>query len=554
MKPIKISFLFFNTIKIVLLFCTATFSFAQTEIDSSLYYYNAIIAPELPEDLPSAINYYIKKKQQNLNTKDTLKAISNLRLLAMGEFKIGNNSESENHIVEALELIESMAFMDTLINARVGLNNQLGRIYRASRNYPAAQKYFNKALAIAKKAKDSIIILNNKANVYKDELDYKNAIDIYTILYQKSLKTQDSLQIALVLDNLGYVQSKTNSPEALGNLKKALEIRKNKNYLVGLHSSNSHLAEYYLDRNDTAQAITYSKNALNLANTVNSSSLKLDALSLFMRMDKNPFVNEYKRLADSISNVKQLVENKNAYLKYNVAEEQKKTQASQLLQEIESRKRLIYQFLALFILLALIASYFIFRYRYKKAKIEEVYKTETRIAKKVHDEVANDMYKVMTSLENNPSIDIGVLDDLERIYSKTRDISRENSAIDLHQDYGLQLNDLLVGYKNQSVTIVTRNLSKIDWKDVSEIKKTAIYRVLQELMTNMRKHSMASSVALVFTQVGSKIVIKYRDNGIGCDLFKKNGLQNTETRIKSINGTISFESKKNDGFKATIII
>ena len=554
MKHIKISFLFFNTIKIVLLFCTATFSFAQTEIDSSLYYYNAIIAPELPEDLPSAINYYIKKKQQNLNTKDTLKAISNLRLLAMGEFKIGNNSESENHIVEALELIESMAFMDTLINARVGLNNQLGRIYRASRNYPAAQKYFNKALAIAKKAKDSIIILNNKANVYKDELDYKNAIDIYTILYQKSLKTQDSLQIALVLDNLGYVQSKTNSPEALGNLKKALKIRKNKNYLVGLHSSNSHLAEYYLDRNDTAQAITYSKNALNLANTVNSSSLKLDALSLFMRMDKNPFVNEYKRLADSISNVKQLVENKNAYLKYNVAEEQKKTQASQLLQEIESRKRLIYQFLALFILLALIASYFIFRYRYKKAKIEEVYKTETRIAKKVHDEVANDMYKVMTSLENNPSIDIGVLDDLERIYSKTRDISRENSAIDLHQDYGLQLNDLLVGYKNQSVTIVTRNLSKIDWKDVSEIKKTAIYRVLQELMTNMRKHSMASSVALVFTQVGSKIVIKYRDNGIGCDLFKKNGLQNTETRIKSINGTISFESKKNDGFKATIII
>ncbi|MEH6512576.1 MAG: tetratricopeptide repeat protein [Maribacter arcticus] len=554
MKPIKISFLFFNTIKIVLLLCTTTFSFAQTKIDSSLYYYNAIIAPELPEDLPSAINFYIKKKQQDLNKKDTLNAISDLRLLAMGEFKIGNNSDSENHIVEALDLIESMAFKDTLINASVGLNNQLGRIYRASRNYPAAQKYFNKALAIAKKAKDSIIILNNKANVYKDELDYKNAIDIYTILYQKSLKTQDSLQIALVLDNLGYVQSKTDSPDALENLKKALEIRKNKNYLVGLHSSNSHLAEYYLDRNDTAQAITYSKNALNLANTVNSSSLKLDALSLFMRLDKNPFVNEYKRLADSISNVKQLAENTNANFKYNIAKEQKKTQASQLLQEVESRKRLIYQFLALFILLALIASYFISRYRYKKAKIEEVYKTETRIAKKVHDEVANDMYKVMTSLENNPSIDIGVLDDLERIYSKTRDISRENSAIDLHQDYGLQLNDLLVGYKNQSVTIVTRNLSKIDWKDVSEIKKTGIYRVLQELMTNMRKHSMASSVALVFTQVGSKIEIKYRDNGIGCDLFKKNGLQNTETRIKSINGTISFESKKNDGFKATIKI
>tara|TARA_R110002050_G_scaffold62639_1_gene137460 strand:+ start:286 stop:1902 length:1617 start_codon:yes stop_codon:yes gene_type:complete len=534
--------------------CTVTFSFAQTKIDSSLYYYNAITAPELPENLPSAINFYSKKKQQDLNKKDTLNAIRNLRLLAMGEFKIGDNYDSENHIVEALKLIEAMAFKDTLINARVGLYNQLGRIYRASRNHPAAQNSFNKALAIAKKAKDSIIILNNKANVFKDELDYKNAIDIYSILYQKSLKTQDSLQIALVLDNLGYVQSKTDSPDALGNLKKALDIRKNKNYLVGLHSSNSNLAAYYLDRNDTSQARTYSQNALNLANTINSSSLKLDALSLFMRLDKNPYINEYKRLADSTYNVKQLAENKNAYLKYNVAEEQKKTQASQLLQEVESRKRLIYQFLALFILLALIASYFIFRYRYRKAKIEEVYKTETRIAKKVHDEVANDMYKVMISLENNPSIDDGVLDDLERIYSKTRDISKENSAIDLNQDYALQLNDLLLGYKNQNVTIVTRNLSKIDWKEVSEIKKTAIYRVLQELMTNMRKHSKASSVALVFTQVGSKILIKYSDNGIGCDLFKKNGLQNTESRIASINGTISFESKKNDGFKATIIV
>ena len=233
MKPKKKSFPFFYSIPLVLLLSTSSFSFAQTEIDSSRYYYNAITAPELPEELPSAINFYIKKKQQDLNTKDTLNAIISLRLLAIGEFKIGNNSESENHIVEALELIESMAFMDTLINARVGLNNQLGRIYRASRNYPAAQKYFNKALAIAKKAKDSIIILNNKANVYKDELDYKNAIDIYTILYQKSLKTQDSLQIALVLDNLGYVQSKTNSPEALGNLKKALKIRKNKNFDLG---------------------------------------------------------------------------------------------------------------------------------------------------------------------------------------------------------------------------------------------------------------------------------------------------------------------------------
>lgn len=302
--------------------------------------------------------------------------------MAIGEFKIGDYYESENYVVEALELINSMPSKDNLIDDKVGLYNQLGRVYRASNNVTQAIKAFNKALALAQKTKDSIIILNNKANVYKDELDFASAKDIYALLYQKSIETQDSLQIAMVLNNLGYAQLKIGSSDALQNLTTALKINEHINELGGQHLSNSCLAEYYLDRKDTAQARAYSNKALELANTINSSALKLDALSFLIRLDKNPIITEYKRLADSISHAKQLAENKNAYLKYNVAEEQKKTQASKLLQEIESRKRLLYQFMASLILLALIASYFIFRYRYRKAKIEEVYKTETRIPKK----------------------------------------------------------------------------------------------------------------------------------------------------------------------------
>tara|TARA_R110002051_G_scaffold185303_5_gene254805 strand:- start:12642 stop:14306 length:1665 start_codon:yes stop_codon:yes gene_type:complete len=550
--------------KVSLLFQTILFSFfaislplisiAQTPIDSSYYYYGAINNPVHPNDLPSGINFYIQKKITDLNSKDTLSAISDLRLLAIGEFKIGNNFNSENHIVEALNLIQSMSSKDTLIDAKVGLYNQLGRIYRASNNPSEAIKSYDNALQIASKFKDSVILLNNKANIYKDQLDYENALDIYTLLYQKQVYSNDKFQIALVLNNLGYVQSKLNLPNALKNIKQALKYREDTKNLVGLHASNKHLAEYYLDRKDTAKALIYAEKVLSLANKINSSSLKLEGISLLMSMNKNPLIHEYKRMTDSISIANQIAENKNAFLKYNVAEEQKKTQASQLLQEVEFRKRLVYQFLVLFVLMILIGSYFIYRNKYRKARIEEIYKTETRISKKVHDEVANDMYKVMTSLENNAGIDSKVIDEMEKIYAKTRDISRENSAIDFHQDFGIQLNDLLFGYKNNTVTVVTRNLSKINWEAVQELNKTAIYRVLQELMTNMRKHSKATSVALVFHKVGSKIHIDYRDNGVGCDLFKKNGLQHTESRIASLNGTITFESKQGDGFKATIII
>ncbi|MEP5829544.1 MAG: ATP-binding protein, partial [Maribacter dokdonensis] len=431
---------------------------------------------------------------------------------------------------------------------------QLGRIYRASNNATEAIRTFDNALQIANKLSDSVIILNNKANIYKDLLDYKNALDIYSFLFEKRFDFANDYQTTLVTDNLGLVQSKLHIPEGLDNLKNALTLRQKNNDLIGQHASNTHLSEYYLDRKDTTKALFYAEKALSLSDKINSSSFKLESISLLMNMDKNPLIHEYKKLTDSIANAKQIAENKNAFLKYNVAEEQKKTQASILLQEIESRKRLAYQALAFIIFLILVGSYFIYRNRYRKAKIEEIYKTETRIAKKVHDEVANDMYKVMTSLENNSEIDTTILDEMEKIYTKTRDISRENSAIDLRKDFGKQLNDLLLGYKNSKVNIITRNLSKMPWDGISEMKKTAIYRVLQELMTNMRKHSHATFVTLVFEKEGKKIHINYRDNGVGCDLFKKNGLQHTESRITSINGTINFESKQGDGFKASIII
>ncbi|WP_282050668.1 tetratricopeptide repeat-containing sensor histidine kinase [Maribacter aquivivus] len=553
MKYNKVSFILHLFNIIVFAFSFSLSAKAQTSSDNSIYYRNAIVNPTEPNDLPSGIHFFTKKKDKDLELNDTLNAIYDLRLLSIAEFKIGNNFNSENHAVEALNIIESMGTKDTLIDSRVGLYNQLGRIYRTSNNPIEAIRTFDKALEIANKLKDSVIILNNKANIYKDELDYIKALDIYTLLHKKQAQL-NAYELALVVDNLGQVQSKLNLPEGLQNLKYALELRETNNDFIGQHSSNTHLAEFYLDKKDTTIAKMYAEKALALSGKINSSSFKLEAISTLMNMDRNPLLHEYKKLTDSITNAKQIAENKNAFLKYNVAEEQKKTQASILLQEIESRKRLAYQSLAFIIFLILVGSYFIYRNRYRKAKIEEIYKTETRIAKKVHDEVANDMYKVMTSLENNSGVDSNVIDEMEKIYTKTRDISRENSAIDLRNDFDLQLNDLLLGYKNNKVNVITRNLSKMPWNTVTEHKKTAIYRVLQELMTNMRKHSKASFVTLIFKKEGSKIQIIYRDNGVGCDLFKKNGLQHTESRIASLNGTINFESKQGDGFKASIII
>lgn len=527
---------------------------AQTQIDSSLYYYNAIVNPKTTDDLPSGIKYYTDQRQEHLRNRDTLNLIRDLRMLAIGEYKIGNSYDSETYIVQALKQVKANSFEDTLVNAKIGLFNQLGRVYRTQLNFDEAIKAFDEALDVAPSISDSIIPLNNKANIYKDLEEYDDAAHIYRFLAEKSRILNDSLQWALALDNLGTVQSKQKHDEALKNLIQAKVIRQKKNYLTGLYSSLRNLSEYYISRGENKIALSYADSAYQIAEKINSSSYKLDALSLYVAQSGDSKTLEFKRLNDSLEIARTLSENKNAFAKYNVAEERKKTEANRLLQEVEKVKRIKYQSLAAFILVLFIASYFIYRYRYKKAKIEEVYKTETRISKKVHDEVANDMYRVMTDLESNPGISPSILDNLENIYLKTRDISRETGAINVQTDFENNLNDMLLGYKNENVSVVTLNLKKINWNTTSDLKKTAIYRVLQELMTNMRKHSKASSVAITFEKKNHKIEIKYTDNGIGCSLKKANGLQNTENRIHSLNGRISFDSSPGKGFKANILV
>ena len=100
-------------------------------------------------------------------------------------------------------------------------------------------------------------------------------------------------------------------------------------------------------------------------------------------------------------------------------------------------------------------------------------------------------------------------------------------------------------------------MDTIFWCSFNSNKKTIIYRVIQELLVNMKKHSQCSLVVITFNKNQNKLQIEYSDNGIGVVMDKinlKNGLQNVENRILSINGTITFDTKSNKGFKTSFTV
>lgn len=183
-----------------------------------------------------------------------------------------------------------------------------------------------------------------------------------------------------------------------------------------------------------------------------------------------------------------------------------------------------------------------------------MYDTESRISKQIHDDVSNDLFQVMTKLESKDQIGKDLKNELHTLYYRTRDISKEHSL--MHEDYPFieYLGELIESFNDANSSILIKGLSEINWVKISEIKRITIYKVLQELLINMRKHSDASLVVLIFKKQKNKMLISYSDNGVGCDLKKNTGLHNTENRIQSINGIISFESEHNKGFKSKISV
>jgi signal transduction histidine kinase len=527
---------------------------AQQSIDSANFYRQKIINPKTSDDLYAAFTYYENLIVKNVAENDTLSAITNIRYFASVQFDLGFLYEAEASAVEAFLLVKALPINPITNEIKKGINNQLGIVYRALDNSEKAIDYYKKALHFSANASDSLTLRNNLGNVYRDMGEFVLAEQELELVYEERLKLDDKFELARALDNLSFVQGKLNTPTALKNAQTAIDIRLELEDTKGLFSSYRHLTYYYLDRNERVQAGMYAERCYDIAKSLQSASFLEEALSLFISLDTEPKVRAYKRITDSISNAKQLKQNKYAAMKYDLSEEKEKTEATKLLNEAQKRKTLVAQAIGLIVLLSGIFFFFILRMNHRKEKIKQIYKTETRISQKLHDEVANDMYQVMTKLQSKADTNEDILDDLESIYSKTRDISKESAAIDVHERFDELLNDLLLGYKNDAVNIITQNISKIDWNKVSEIKKITLYRVLQELMTNMKKHSSAAIVVVIFSQKSNQLMIDYKDNGIGGDLKKNEGLLNMENRMESINGHISFESMKDKGFKATITI
>ena len=91
--------------------------------------------------------------------------------------------------------------------------------------------------------------------------------------------------------------------------------------------------------------------------------------------------------------------------------------------------------------------------------------------------------------------------------------------------------------------------------DVDE--EDALYRVVQEGLTNAVRHGRADRISIRVTRTGDLVTVSIRDNGIGCGtLVEGFGLRHMRERLDMLGGTLSYgnlEQGAQDGYTGFFI-
>lgn len=533
-----------------------------------IHYLKAYYFYTIANNIDSAfVNYNLSKNQY--------KAVNDSSWIAKNLISISNIQKnksdyfgSKETITEALHYLNPDKDSTTVARAY----NSLATNHRKLLNFNDAELYYKKAINLTTSPNSALTYKNNLAASYISAKKYTKAIALLTEVYENDLTQNDKKQAARVLDNLTYAKWLNGSTENIKtNLLNALKQRNKQKDLKGKIASYTHLGEFYTSTN-IKKATAYLDSVIALSKVIKNPKAEKDALGFLIKVHpKNlNYRDRYLFVQDSLYKNDLKVKTQFAKYKYDDTlkeesilqlEKEKAQKELELTQQRVQKQR--YSIGVAILLFGLCFLFYFYTQRNKRLKqqnkldkLQATLETEAQLSRKLHDDFGAKINHAMVLLQNNTET-TKVLDSLEDLYKQSRDFSREINDVDTGENYKDHLYGMLQQNNNQDVKLVITGGKNIDWTIVNKINKTVLYKVLRELVINTNKHSKATAINIGFKQTAKNLEVICSDNGIGATkkaLNTKNGLLNTEKRIKAINGTIIFETKKEKGFKSIIKI
>ena len=185
----------------------------------------------------------------------------------------------------------------------------------------------------------------------------------------------------------------------------------------------------------------------------------------------------------------------------------------------------------------------------------------SRLARELHDETGQALTSILLGLRSieeaagdRPDIRESVLSLRELVVATLHDVRR--LAVELRpaalDDFGLvpALQRLAETFAEQTGVSVHVEAALGDQRLPGE-SETALYRIVQEALTNVIKHAQATTVSVVLTRKGESVVAVIEDDGRGFDPSQPRedglGLLGMRERIALLSGRVTVESSPGRG-------
>lgn len=173
-----------------------------------------------------------------------------------------------------------------------------------------------------------------------------------------------------------------------------------------------------------------------------------------------------------------------------------------------------------------------------------------RIAQDLHDSMGGMLASIRMTLSSNKTLDKDdILSKLDKSINEMRRISR-NLMPETLKELGLKVavKELCVAMSQPELYIQFETFNLSD--DIPFKTQLALYRIIQEGLSNSIKYAQANTVIVQISQDKNTINLTIEDDGIGFDPSKVNyglGIKNIKNRSELINGTIAIISGQGEG-------
>ncbi len=182
-----------------------------------------------------------------------------------------------------------------------------------------------------------------------------------------------------------------------------------------------------------------------------------------------------------------------------------------------------------------------------------------RLARELHDGVGQSLaaLKMQLQMADDSKTSTRIIKKVNEICKEIRSLSHQMMPLIL-QENGLEealrwLTDQCLVKNSVQVDLVIQGRPN---RLAPEIE-THLYRIAQELIANIVKHSNASIVGIQLLRPKGEVILVVEDNGVGFDadgIGQGIGLANIRSRIESINGEIEIQPIQGKGTYVHILV